>query len=375
MRKSALRGTAWWSDVLGRSPNNFDPNQIRATLQGKSVLVTGAGGSIGSELCFQAAAMGADKVAMLDNHGGALFAIDTELAYRYPNTARRDILCDVRDQQLLDDWVDRVRPDVIFHAAAIKHVNLVERHPIMGVLTNLVGTRNVALAAKSIGARMVLISTDKAVGPFSFMGATKRLAEMLMASMQAMEPAGGAGRFLSVRFGNVFGSAGSVVPLFIDQIERGGPVTVTHAEAQRYFMTVDEAVKLVFIASAISAKRRSGLFVLEMGQPVKIIDLAQRMIDVADPDGTAGVKIEVTSLRDGEQVVEALVDQDEDVTPSGADGIVEVHDQGLRSPVTLSFVAELEKLALSGDTHSVVTLVRDALRPRERQRESVAAEG
>jgi O-antigen biosynthesis protein WbqV len=375
MRKSALRGTSWWGDVLGRSQNDFDPNQIRSAIQGKSVLVTGAGGSIGSELCLQAAAMGAARVAMLDHHGGALFAVDTELAYRYPNVARQDILCDVRDQQLLNDWVDRVRPDVIFHAAAIKHVNLVERHPIMGVLTNLVGTRNVALAAKSIGARMVLISTDKAVGPFSFMGATKRLAEMLMASMQALEPAGGAGRFLSVRFGNVFGSAGSVVPLFIDQIERGGPVTVTHQDAQRYFMTVDEAVKLVFIASAISAKRRSGLFVLEMGQPVKIIDLARRMIAIADPDGTSGLAVSITSLRDGEQVVEALVDQDEDVTASGADGIVEVHDQGLRNPVTLAFVAELEQLALNGDTLSVIERVREALRPRERQREAVAAEG
>lgn len=221
-------------ELLSRPPVSLDLEHLRAFIGGKRVLVTGAGGSIGSEICRQAASFGCTHLAMLDHSEFSLFDIDLEIGRDFAHLSRKHILCNVRDRARIRQWFEEEKPEVIFHAAALKHVPLVESHPDQGFLTNVVGTLNVTEAAKDCGATdMVMISTDKAVAPSNVMGATKRLAESVVRHARRTS----ATRFTVVRFGNVLGSAGSVVPIFTDQIARGGPVTVTHRDVERYFMT------------------------------------------------------------------------------------------------------------------------------------------
>jgi O-antigen biosynthesis protein WbqV len=291
-------------ELLARDPIELDRHAIATLIRGRRVLVTGAGGSIGSELCRQVAAFDCSHLTLLDYSEASLFRIDREMGDAFPQIPRSTILCDVRNAQRLTTIFKDETPDLVFHAAALKHVPLVERHPCEGVLTNLMGTRNVAEASKACGAgQMVLISTDKAVDPTNVMGATKRLAETLI---QAQPATGGGPRFSVVRFGNVLGSAGSVVPIFASQIERGGPVTVTHPDMERFFMTIPEAAQLVLHATATCAEgqgREARLFVLEMGEPVRIMDLARQMIALS---GRRDVEILTTGLRPGEKLTEAL---------------------------------------------------------------------
>jgi O-antigen biosynthesis protein WbqV len=319
-------------DLLDRPQRPLDREAMARLVQGRRVLVTGAGGTIGSELARQIAGLGPAELVLADNSEYALYEIDLELSEAAPDVPRVSLMADIRDRDRMVALFARHRPELVFHAAALKHVPIVEANPAEGVLTNAVGTRHVADAARAHGAlAMVLISTDKAVNPTSVMGATKRLAEMYCQALDMRARAEGAGtRFVTVRFGNVLGSTGSVVPLFRRQLERGGPLTVTHPDMRRYFMTVREAVGLVLAATVLSvrdeglpeAARQGGIFVLDMGAPVKIVDLARRMIRLAGLRPEVDVAIRYTGLRPGEKLYEELFHGRETLVEAGAPGLL-----------------------------------------------------
>jgi O-antigen biosynthesis protein WbqV len=330
------------------------PEPVRALVAGRRVLVTGAGGSIGSELARQIAASGCAQLTLLDAAEANLFHIDREIGEAWPTLPRRDVLCDVRDAARLDLVFAAEKPEMVFHAAALKHVTLVENHPCEGVRTNVLGSRNVAAAAKACGAtHLALISTDKAVAPASVMGATKRVAEAVVRQVGSGQKT----RVSVVRFGNVLGSAGSVVPIFQHQIARGGPVTLTDAEVERYFMTIPEAVQLVLRAVALSAgdmEPPTGVLTLEMGEPVKILDLARRMIELQGLVPDRDIEIKITGLRPGEKLTEALVDVNE-ITRPKAEGVTEATPLAPLPPIPPEALAALETAALAGDEFAVRT--------------------
>ncbi|MEE8535748.1 MAG: nucleoside-diphosphate sugar epimerase/dehydratase, partial [Kiloniellales bacterium] len=275
-------------DLLGRPQTPLDRDAMRRLIEGRRVLVTGAGGSIGSELVRQIVGFHPIHLSLLDNSEHLLYAIGLELDETRASLSRRAVMIDVRDQSRIEAVLAAERPNLVFHAAALKHVPLVQSNPVEGVLTNVIGTRNVANACRAAGvAAMVLISTDKAINPANVMGATKRLAESYCQALDIVERRRGAAgtRFVTVRFGNVLGSTGSVVPLFQRQLDAGGPLTVTDPRMTRFFMTVREAVQLVLQASALGiagADQEAGkIYVLDMGEPVRIMDLARQIIRLA----------------------------------------------------------------------------------------------
>ena len=312
-------------DLLGRTQKVLDRDAMRALIGARRVLVTGAGGTIGSELVRQCAAYQPAHLTLFDNGEYNLYRIDRELDERHPQLSRCARLGDVRDRGRLERTFARERPDLVFHAAAFKHVPLSEANPNETVLTNVLGTYRVAQACRdSSASTMVLISTDKAVRPASVMGATKRLAETVCQALAAAETArGGPTRFVTVRFGNVLGSTGSVVPLFQRQIADGGPLTVTDAEATRYFMTAREAVELVLQASADSrdGEEAGRIYVLDMGEPVRIRDLARQMIRLAGLRPDVDIALTYTGLRPGEKLTEDLFEESESPVPTARDGI------------------------------------------------------
>jgi O-antigen biosynthesis protein WbqV len=348
-------------ELLARPPVRLEDGPLRALVVGKRVLVTGAGGSIGSEICRQVASLGCGHLVLLDHSEFGLFKIDQEIEHLWPTLSRREYLYDVRNKSLLKEAFDAERPDVVFHAAALKHVPLMERHPCESVLTNVVGTWNIAEAANAARVKhMVFISTDKAVDPPNVMGATKRLAE---AVVRAQQSGAGDTRFSVVRFGNVLGSAGSVVPTFRAQIERGGPVTLTHPDIERYFMTIPEAVQLVLHATAHSAEQPDGpmgVFVLDMGQPVKIIDLARQLIGLYGKVPGRDIQIEVTGLRPGEKLFEELVDSSE-VSAMCGQSLLCVTDRIKGARMTEQTVQKLERVARSGDNAATRALLFELL--------------
>lgn len=309
-------------DLLGRAPVKLNLQEVRALVEGRIVLVTGAGGSIGSEVVRQVASYGPSRVVLVDSSEFALYEIDREISERHPGMAR-PVIANVRDRQRLLALMREEMPSVVFHAAALKHVPLVEANPCEGVMTNVIGTRNVADAAIAANAdAVVVISTDKAIRPTSVMGATKRAAECYC---QALDVSGVHTRFITVRFGNVLGSTGSVVPLFKRQILAGGPVTVTHPDMKRYFMTIKEATELVLQAAGHGIGRpeqRGRIMVLDMGEPVRILDLARTMIVLAGLRPDDDIEIAFTGLRPGEKLFEELFDASEPITPSGVDGVL-----------------------------------------------------
>ena len=338
-------------DLLNRPQVPLDRDGMGRLVRGRRVLVTGAGGSIGAELARQVASLQPSQLVLLDHGEFALWQIDIELAEAAPLVSRAIVLADTRDGARMQAVFDQYRPELVFHAAALKHVPMVELNPCEGLLTNIVGTREVADAARRAGAdAMVLISTDKAVNPSSLMGASKRAAEMYCQALDieardAEAKGSGAGtmRCVTVRFGNVLGSNGSVVPLFRRQLERGGPLTVTHPEMRRYFMTVPEAVGLVLQASVLGIGigtdraspaasllrddtadllRNGGIFVLDMGNLVKIVDLARQMIRLAGLRPDEDVAIRFTGLRPGEKLTEELFHGREPPLPSGHPGLL-----------------------------------------------------
>ncbi len=314
-------------DLLGRSQAVLDRDGMARLISGRRVLVTGAGGTIGAELARQIAAFAPGRLVLLDNGELALYTIDAELRERFPGLVQLPLLRDVRECRQVDEVVATERPEIVFHAAALKHLPMVEANPLEGVLTNIVGSRNVAEAARASGAALVvMISTDKAVNPTSVMGATKRLAESFCQALDLYEARRGSRygqgtRYVTVRFGNVLGSTGSVVPLFARQLAAGRPLTVTDPEADRFFMTVREAVELVLQATALSpapeaADARGKIFVLDMGEPVKIVDLAQQMIRLAGLRLDRDIKIEFIGLRPGEKLHEELFHPAEPLMPT-----------------------------------------------------------
>lgn len=350
-------------DILGRPQAVLDRPAMRALVTGKKVFVTGAGGTIGAELVRQVSDFGPAHLALLDNAEFNLYSADMELAERHPNLSRAAILADVRDRARINEVIGAVRPDLVFHAAALKHVPMVELHPCEGVLTNIIGTRNVADACQYHGiSTMVFISTDKAVNPSSVMGASKRAAESYCQAldMSRSKHVDGGGRnthFTTVRFGNVLGSTGSVAPLFQHQIAAGGPVTVTHPQAERYFMTVREAVELVLQASAVSGSQPGAILILEMGEPVRILDLARQMIRLSGKEPEKDVKIVFTGLRPGEKLQEELLHDNEEVAPTTAPGITMAEPRTADIQLLLRALDELTEAARAGDSGRTVGLL------------------
>lgn len=289
-------------DLLGRDTVKTDLNEVKAYVQDKVVLVTGGGGSIGSELCRQAAAMGPKQLIVFDIYENNAYDLQMELRHRHPELDLVVLIGSVRDETRVNNIFAKYHPDLVCHAAAHKHVPLMEDSPFEAIKNNVFGTYNVARAADRFGTqRFILISTDKAVNPTNVMGASKRICEMVVQTVNERSKT----EFVAVRFGNVLGSAGSVIPLFRKQIKEGGPVTVTHKEVIRYFMTIPEAVQLIFQANAYA--NGGEIFVLDMGEPVKIDDLARNMIRLSGFEPDVDIKIEYTGLRPGEKLYEELL--------------------------------------------------------------------
>jgi FlaA1/EpsC-like NDP-sugar epimerase len=348
-------------DVLGREQVEVDFHEVAAYLEGHTVLVTGAGGSIGSELCRQIARVRPSRLILVDNAEGPLFEIERELVDERDFTAVLTKLVDVKDRTAMRrDVFEKFRPTVVFHAAAYKHVTMLQTHPVESVRNNVVGTRVVAELAAEFGVeRFVLISTDKAVNPKTVMGQSKALCERIVESLGHRRDI--ATRFVAVRFGNVLNSSGSVIPIFRKQIERGGPVTVRDPEMTRYFMTIPEAVSLVVQAGAIGG--RGQVFVLDMGEPVKIVDLAQNMIRLSgkqprlpgeEATSSRDVQIAYVGAKVGEKVHEELWGDHENVGATAHPKILRLSRPPVDSDWLDVQLEELERLADEGDTLEVV---------------------
>lgn len=296
-------------DLLGREPVKLDLEEIASYTTGKCILITGAGGSIGSELCRQIAKMSPAMLVLVGKGENSIYEIDRELQRKYPNLEIKAVIADVRDEERINSIFGQFNPQVVFHAAAHKHVPLMEAQPTESVRNNIFGTKTVAEAARRYKAEIfVMISTDKAVNPTSVMGATKRIAELIVQNMSKDSQT----KFVAVRFGNVLGSRGSVIPLFKKQIAQGGPITITHPEMKRYFMTIPEASQLVLQAGALA--KGGEVFVLDMGEPVKIVDMASDLIELSGLIPHKDINIEFSGLRPGEKLFEELLTAEEGTT-------------------------------------------------------------
>ncbi len=338
-------------DVLGREAVELDLHSMAPYLRDEIVLVTGAGGSIGSELCRQIAAVGPRRLLLVENAESALVGIERELEFERGFRASVPLLADVKNRAAMRRLVERERPGVVFHAAAYKHVPLMEANPLESVRNNVVGTKVVADIAAEAGVKQfVLVSTDKAVNPKNVLGQTKAIGEWIVEAAAAREENGT--RFMCVRFGNVLGSSGSVIPLFRRQIARGGPVTVTSAEMTRYFMTIPEAAQLIVQAGAIG--QSGDIFVLDMGTPVKIIDLARNMIRLSGKEPDVDVPIELIGARPGEKLHEELWSEGEQVVPTRHPKILRSTNRPVDPAWLEEELTELERLADLGEAVEVV---------------------
>jgi FlaA1/EpsC-like NDP-sugar epimerase len=334
-------------DLLGRPTAELDVERIREDLTERPVLITGAAGSIGSELVRQVAGYGPSSLTLLDRNENGLFYLEREILDSFPGVPLHVVVGDLLDDATLRRAISIAPPDHVFHAAAFKHVPLMEANPEEAVKNNVGGTWKLAEAARDAGARkFVLISTDKAVRPTSVMGASKRVAELLV---QALDP--GPTIFTAVRFGNVLGSEGSIVPLFKRQIRAGGPVTVTHPEAVRYFMTIPEAVQLVLQAGTMG--EGGEVFLLEMGRPVRILDVARNIIRLSGLEPDVDIPIKIIGLRPGEKLYEELLVEGEGILPTGHDQIrVQRGDEP--APDLVERIAEVLESARAGDREAVL---------------------
>jgi FlaA1/EpsC-like NDP-sugar epimerase len=310
--KSSLRNVAI-ADILGREPVNLNWGIIQASLSGKRILITGGGGSIGSELCRQLARVSPEILIIYDQSEYNLYRLNSILKRDFPTLQHTEILGSVVDRANLEEVIHREKPNIIFHAAAYKHVPMLEHQTLAAITNNLIGTKNIAeLALAEKIERFVLISTDKAVNPSNVMGATKRAAEILCQNLNTQSKYTS---FITVRFGNVLDSAGSVVPLFRSQIKAGGPVTVTHPDVTRYFMTIPEACRLIMKAEAVGSGGE--IYVLDMGQPIKISYLAEQMIQLSGLTVGSDIKVEYIGLRAGEKLHEELFHEQEALVGTG----------------------------------------------------------
>lgn len=303
-------------DLLGRDPVHLDNKNINSLIKKKTVLVTGGGGSIGSELCRQIVKYDPKRLVILDIYENNLYDIEMELRAEYPKLNLEAIVASVRDKARLNNVFETYKPEIVFHAAAHKHVPLMEKSPLEAIHNNVFGTYNVVNCADEYGVeKFVLISTDKAVNPTNIMGASKRVCEMIVQAKNKVSKT----EYVAVRFGNVLGSNGSVIPLFKKQIERGGPVTVTHKDITRFFMTIPEAVQLIL--QAVTYAKGGEIFVLDMGEPVKIYDLAVSLIKLLGYEPNVDIPIEITGLRPGEKLYEEILMSEEGLTSTKHDKI------------------------------------------------------
>jgi FlaA1/EpsC-like NDP-sugar epimerase len=344
-------------DLLQREPIQMDRQELYPLLEGKRVLVTGAGGSIGAELCRQIARYNPTTLILFERYENGLFALDLELRALYPKLTIIPAIGDVTVHERVAEVLQQTDPDLVFHAAAHKHVPLMELNPKEAVRNNVLGTKTVAEASLARGVdRFVLISTDKAVNPTSVMGATKRVAEDLMQSLNQR----GRTKFTVVRFGNVLGSNGSVVPLFADQIRKGGPVTVTHPEIKRFFMTIPEAVQLVLQASLLG--RGGEVFVLDMGEQVKVVDLARNMIVLSGLVPDRDIQIVYSGLRPGEKLFEELFEESEQVEPTPHAKIRRaIGASAIQSDRLDRVIAHLETAVSHGDDDELIRRLNEAV--------------
>ena len=339
-------------DLLGRNPIHLDESGIREKIGNKVVAVTGAAGSIGSELCRQIARFQPAAIVAYDSAETALFYIDREMKESFPELQFHTEIGDIRNVQRLAEVFEKYQPSILYHAAAYKHVPMMEAHVFEAVENNVIGTRNVAIAAAESGiADFVMISSDKAVRPTSVMGATKRIAELVIHALQEDRT-----KYVSVRFGNVLGSSGSVIPLFKQQIAARKPVTVTHPEMRRYFMTIPEAAQLVIQASAIG--KGGEIFVLDMGQPVRILDLARNLILLSGLRPDEDIKIVFSGIRPGEKLYEELAHLDEEMQPTFHQKIKIFANQGLPD-FTLERVEKLRGICADRDLSAILLELKD----------------
>jgi O-antigen biosynthesis protein WbqV len=353
-------------DLLQRPPITLDSARISEMIHGRTVLITGAGGSIGSELARQVAAFGPARLILLDANEFLLYSVEVDLGVLFPEVPKLAVLCNVRERDAVERILLSERPDVVFHAAALKHVTMVEAQPLEGLFTNAIGTRNVAEAAIKSGAKaFILVSTDKAVNPTNVMGATKRLAEMFCQAVDLdVDGQKERTRFVTVRFGNVLGSAGSVVPLFEKQLKSGGPLTVTHPHIERFFMTIPEACILVLQSAAYglaNPSERGRIFVLDMGPPVKIADLARNLIRLAGMRPDVDVKIVYTGLRPGEKMFEELFDQRETLAQTSVEGILMAFPRTTEHALVCRIFDELKRLIEARDLPAALRLLASAV--------------
>ena len=347
-----------YEDLLGRPPVKLDITGIRSYLDGRTILITGCGGSIGSELCRQVIKYQPHSLILVDASEANLFQIQMELQHELYYQNCTTILGHVQDRQLMTSVFKRFHPQVVFHAAAYKHVPMLEKNPWEAVTNNIVGTQVVMeLAAEHDVKFFVLVSTDKAVKPTNVMGASKRVAELLLQSFQ-----GNGAKFVAVRFGNVVGSSGSVIPLFRRQIEQGGPVTVTHPEVNRFFMTIPEAAQMIIQAGAMGVGGE--VFILKMGTPVKILDMARDLIRLSGKEPDKDIKIVFTGLREGEKLYEELITVGEGITPTEHEKIMVLRSDGfpngLKNPAELHdwLNSELQELYDAARRHDALAIKR-----------------
>lgn len=357
-------------DLLLRPSEKIDYERLEALISGKAVIVTGGGGSIGSEICERVVAFGAARLLVLENSEPALYAVTEALAAQGSAAAIEGRIADIRDRERIMRLMAEFKPDIVFHAAALKHVPILERDWSEGVKTNIFGSINVADAALAAGAEaMVMISTDKAIEPVSMLGLTKRFAEMYCQALDHDLAAGSGGakppmRLISVRFGNVLASNGSVVPKFKAQIEAGGPVTVTHPDMVRYFMTIREACDLVITAAthALGTQRPDvSVYVLNMGQPVKIVDLAERMIRLSGLQPGHDIEIVFTGMRPGERLHEILFASEEPTREIGVPGIMAAQPNEPPMQTLRKWISALEQAIARDDKATIRTILKDAV--------------
>jgi O-antigen biosynthesis protein WbqV len=357
-------------DLLLRPSETIDYARLEALIRGKAVIVTGGGGSIGSEICERVVAFGAARLLIVENSEPALYAVTEALAAHGAAAAIEGRIADIRDRERIMRLMAEFKPDIVFHAAALKHVPILERDWSEGVKTNIFGSINVADAAQSAGVEaMVMISTDKAIEPVSMLGLTKRFAEMYCQALDHDLAAGSGGgkppmRLISVRFGNVLASNGSVVPKFKAQIEAGGPVTVTHPDMVRYFMTIREACDLVITAATHAlgtARSDVSVYVLNMGQPVKIVDLAERMIRLSGLQPGYDIEIVFTGMRPGERLHEILFASEEPTREIGVAGIMAAQPNEPPMQTLRKWIAALELAIARDDRATIRTILKDAV--------------